>query len=290
MLLVREKYGKIEKEFKNIEDYRKIRHLQKITNLKEAAPIVEFYVRESFYYMVVNSMLRTLKTTEEFKPCVLPFNETYHSIKHFYNDYLTQHQRKLPPMTLYRGAKLKKRDYQGLQPGDYIEMFGFMSTSKSLTSAQKFTDKDGYIFVIEVKGGEMPAKYDLYDHGFVDINRYNLAGKVFEGEEEVLFNALNVYRVSRIEEDDYNMIYLEYGAVFDLLAKPKNTLTLDERDVLTNYQYCTKLLGEIEDQGDVHLLSYEYDEAKEYYEDKIAKDEGDAKNYLKLANVQKECG
>ena len=80
-------------------------------------------------------------------------------------------------------------------------MFGFMSTSKSLTSAQRFTDKDGYIFVIEVKGGEIPAKYDSYDHGFVDINAYELAGKQFEGEEEVLFNALNVYRVTKIEED-----------------------------------------------------------------------------------------
>ena len=61
------------------------------------------------------------------------------------------------------------------------------------------------------------------------------------------------------------MIYLEYGAVFDLLSRPRGALGAQERDVLTNYQYCTKLLGEIEDQGDVHLLSYEYDEAKEYY-------------------------
>lgn len=52
-----------------------------------------------------------------------------------------------------------------------------MSTSKSLKSAMKFTDKDGYIFVIHVKGRELTAKYDKYDHGFVDINRYQLAGK-----------------------------------------------------------------------------------------------------------------
>jgi len=30
-------------------------------------------------------------------------------------------------------------------------MYGFMSTSKSLESAKKFTDQDGYIFVISVK-------------------------------------------------------------------------------------------------------------------------------------------
>jgi len=46
-------------------------------------------------------------------------------------------------MTLYRGAKLKKKDFYSLNKGDFIEMFGFMSTSKSLSSAQKFTDKDG---------------------------------------------------------------------------------------------------------------------------------------------------
>lgn len=55
------------------------------------------------------------------------------------------------------------------------------------------------------------------------------------------------------------MIHLEYGAIFDILDKPKATLTPDEKDVLINYQYCTKLMGEIEDQGDVHLLASEFD-------------------------------
>jgi hypothetical protein len=65
---------------------------------------------------------------------------------------------------------------------------------------------------------------------------------------------------------------------------------MEEKDILINYQYCTKLMGEIEDQGDVHLVSNEFDEAKEYYFEKINKNEADAKNYYKLANVQKECG
>jgi len=55
-----------------------------------------------------------------------------------------------------------------------------MSTSKSRASAEKFTDKDGYIFVIEVKEREMKKKYEKYDHGFVDINRYNLASSQFQ--------------------------------------------------------------------------------------------------------------
>jgi hypothetical protein len=60
-------------------------------------------------------MLRTLKTTEEFKPCILPFHETFHSVKLFYQDFLKEKQRKLPAMTLYRGAKLKKRDFKQLK-------------------------------------------------------------------------------------------------------------------------------------------------------------------------------
>jgi len=56
----------------------------------------------------------------------------------------------MPAMTLYRGAKLKKSDYKALKEGDYIEMFGFMSTSKSKQSAEQFTDRDGYMFVIHI--------------------------------------------------------------------------------------------------------------------------------------------
>lgn len=38
-------------------------------------------------------------------------------------------------------------------------------------------------------------KYDNYDHGFVDINEYNICGENFKYEKEILFNALNVYKV-----------------------------------------------------------------------------------------------
>lgn len=79
-------------------------------------------------------MLRTMKTTQEFKPCVLPFNETYHSIRFFYQKELLP-SRKLQQMTLYRGTRLRLKDFQSLKPGVFIEMFGFMSTSKSLQQA-----------------------------------------------------------------------------------------------------------------------------------------------------------
>ena len=136
-----------------------MKHLELIRSREQAQEIIKFYVRESFYYQVVNSMLRTLKTTEEFKPCILPFNENYHSVKYFYQEYVKECGRKIPAMELYRGARLKKRDFTSLEPGVFIEMYGFMSTSKSLESAKKFADMDGYIFVIHVKAREIPAKW-----------------------------------------------------------------------------------------------------------------------------------
>ena len=75
-----------------------------------------------------------------------------------------------------------------------------------------------------------------------------------------MFNALNIYRVKKVErKEGYTYIHIEYGAIFELLAKPKEQLNPDEKDILINYQYCTRLMGDIEDQGDVHLLSSEFD-------------------------------
>lgn len=39
----------------------------------------------------------------------------------------------------------------------------------------------------------------------------------------------------------------------------KSELTPDESDVLINYQYCSDLHQEIEDQGDVYLLANEHE-------------------------------
>ena len=131
-----EKYGTNERETKNISDYKEINHIKKVYDLKQAKSIISFYVRESFYYQILNSMLRTMKTPEEFRPCILPFNETYHSVKMYYLHNLLKNKRKIPAQTVYRGAKLRKRDFNNLNIGTYIEMLGFMSTSKNLERAK----------------------------------------------------------------------------------------------------------------------------------------------------------
>ena len=64
------------------------------------------------------------------------------------------------------------RDFNSLKPGIFIQMFGFMSTSKNLERAKQFCDRDGYIFVITVPPLTIPAKFNKYDHGFVDINKH----------------------------------------------------------------------------------------------------------------------
>ena len=50
------------------------------------------------------------------------------------------------------------------------------------------------------------------------------------------------------------MIYMEYGVMFNLLSKKKTEMTVDEKDILVNYEFCSRLLNDIEDQGDVYLF------------------------------------
>ena len=54
------------------------------------------------------------------------------------------------------------------------------------------------MFAIHIPSLTIPEEYDKYDHGFVDINKNNLAPQSLSDEEQVLFNALNVYKVIKI--------------------------------------------------------------------------------------------
>ena len=134
MALVKEKYGNDSKEEDNIAYYEGLDHLDINCETKNGK-IVSFYAGESFYYKILNSLLRIMRTAEEFKPCILPFSETYQAITSFYKKDLHSWDRWIPAQILYRGATLKKRDFEILQPGVFIEMLGFMSTSKSKEKA-----------------------------------------------------------------------------------------------------------------------------------------------------------
>jgi hypothetical protein len=89
-------------------------------------------------------MLRLSRNSEEFRPCVIPFNETYLAIKHFYK----QRKEKGQNFIAYRGARLRRSDVKSLRVGSLIELLGFTSTSLRQEQAQKFMDNDSYLIEI----------------------------------------------------------------------------------------------------------------------------------------------
>ena len=72
-------------------------------------------------------------------------------------------------------------------------------------------------------------------------------------------------------------------------AKP-NELNYYEKGVVQNNKYCLQTFKDIEDDGDVLLLSQEHDKCVEYYQSKVDDGEGDFKIYSKLAYAQLEFG
>ena len=81
------------------------------------------------------------------------------------------------------------------------------------------------------------------------MNEFNISA--IPEEKEVLFNPLNIFKFLkseiRMEEGKkYTEYHLEYGVIFDLLAKKQNfTLTPTEEEIMMNYKYCNELQEEI---------------------------------------------
>lgn len=79
----------------------------------------------------------------------------------------------------------------------------------------------------------------VYDHGYVEINKYGLASKAFEKEEEVLINALNVFQVVAIDVvSATRKITMKYGGILPLLRAKSSDLSPHDRAVVQNYKYC----------------------------------------------------
>jgi hypothetical protein len=96
-------------------------------------------------------MLRLSRNSEEFRPCVIPFNETYLAIKFLYRQHLNANRGKSIKFTAYRGARLRNSDVKSLKIGSLIELLGFTSTSLKQQQAQKFMDNDSYLIEIVVE-------------------------------------------------------------------------------------------------------------------------------------------
>ena len=55
-------------------------------------------------------------------------------------------------------------------------MYGFLSTSASKKMARKFTEEnDGIMFAIHIPEMTISEEYKQFDHGFVDMNKFNLS-------------------------------------------------------------------------------------------------------------------
>ncbi len=81
---------------------------------------------------------------------------------------------------------------------------------------------------------------NFFDYGFADLNKLDIS--VYKDEEEVLMNALNIYRVKKITKpqdtsDGIGIVELEYGAIFDLFEKSrKQGLKIHKTANLNNSQ------------------------------------------------------
>lgn len=123
------------------------------------------------------------------------------------------------------------------------------------------------------------------------MNRYNLAAKAFQKEEEILINALNIFQVTAIDLNSATRkITLKYGAILPLLKTKSKELNPSDRAVVQNYKYCLDTYKSIEDDGDVLLIAQQHDRCVEYYQNKVDGGESDFKIYSKLAYAQLECG
>ena len=69
--------------------------------------LLALYKKESFYYNVLNSMLRVCRRISDFEPISLPYAETYRSIKYFYDKFIKKNNYQRPKMTVYRGCRLQ---------------------------------------------------------------------------------------------------------------------------------------------------------------------------------------
>lgn len=148
-------------------------------------------------------------------------------------------------------------------------------------------DNDSYLIEIIVENKAETEEEMVYDHGFVEINRYGLANEAYKNEQEVLFNALNVFRVVEVDlSSAVRKITLQYGAIFELLRAKPEDLSPHERAVIANYQYCAKTYEHIEDDGDVLLLAQEHSRCVDYYQAKIDEGEINYKVFGKIANAQ----
>ncbi len=147
--------------------------------------------------------------------------------------------------------------------GKFIEIQGFISASKSLDTAKKFAgNMEGEKCIIKFSIKKVDSqKARGKDYGFADIESISRV----EGEEEVLFNILNIFEIvgSHKDEDGYLLIELAYGTIFDKLEQ--NDLSEAEKYTVSSFEDMVALEASISNFGDVYMRTNKYEKALKYW-------------------------
>ncbi len=81
-------------------------------------------------------------------------------------------------------------------------------------------------------------------------------------EDEVLFNALNVFRIVGKEKlEGFELYVLEYGAIFHVLDQDPNKLEENEKFAYYSFKELREMNEEVKDIGDVYLKTLEPEKA-----------------------------
>jgi len=203
-----------------------IAQFRKTYNQYDKLQILNWYTKETFLYKMCNNCLR-MGTADSIQYCRLPLRDIETAIKECYRE-----SSKNFSGMLYRGTYLSREEWKLLTSnvGKEIEMYGFLSTSKSLKEAQKFAKADpiNKAFVTFI----VPACPDIGEQGFADVKLFS----DFQNEEEVLFNVrsrFTILETTSIQIDNVTMrhLVLLYGAQawrrYLLEEKPTCTVMVD---------------------------------------------------------------
>jgi hypothetical protein len=128
---------------------------------------------------------------------------------------------------------------------------GFLSTSKSRKVAEEFLKRNSnqntrILYTVKVLNEDRCSEFD---YGYVDISSFSKYQ-----EEEVLFNALNVFQVSSVRVDNgLKRATLIYGSLATYMEKMRNgeSTDKDQTMMVLNNKYQRETISKIKDQGDL---------------------------------------
>ena len=172
-------------------------------------------------------------------------------------------EEKLRKATKYNNRKEVLREGEDV----FIQTNGFLSGFENEGTANMFMERT-VMLIIRIPEMQVPQPTSKFDHGFYQF------GIQIRGETKdnfIVFNPLNIFRVTGYVEREqegrrWTEYHLEYGVIYDLIAKEKrNQLTLKEKRILNQLKHSQEIGKNVKDEGDILLLSNNPEAVKQYY-------------------------